>query len=186
MQRERSELWRLSLSGPEHAETGSSIPGLKVETWATQSCEGLSRGGPPAKITKAARLQLLEGKSMDETIATAEELRKWIFIGAAFGLPVLVLVAYLLDLGSGFAAGVAVYMIVLNAGVFWRSRQHAWFWSTIIAMVTLHSLLVVAIPWPKTKLPGRALLPFGLLDFFLIFGSMKLARLLCSNRSQSK
>lgn len=123
---------------------------------------------------------------MNETVATAEDLRKWIFIGAAFGLFALVLVTYLLDIGRGFAAGVAMYMIVLNAGVFWRSRQHAWFWTTIIVMVILHSLLVVAVPWPKTKLPGRALLPFGLLDFFLIFGSMKLARLLCGNHSESK
>jgi hypothetical protein len=46
---------------------------------------------------------------MDEPVATPEELRKWIFIGAAFGLPLFVLVAYLGDPGRGFAAGIAMY-----------------------------------------------------------------------------
>lgn len=113
---------------------------------------------------------------MDERIATPDELKKWILISAGPGLALMLLFWYFGDIGRGFAAAIATYMIILNMGVFWRSRRHASFWVAISFVVFVHFLLIACIPWPRPNVPGRALLPFGIVDFLLIFGCFKLVQ----------
>lgn len=111
-----------------------------------------------------------------EPIATPEELKKWVLIAFAFAIPPYILLALIGQANPGFPAAIAVYMVVLNAGMFWRSRGHVWFWITIAALSLAHFLLIISIHWPRISMIGRALLPMGGLDFLMIFGSMKLAQ----------
>ena len=57
-----------------------------------------------------------------EPIATPEELKKWVLIAFAFAIPLYILLALIGQANPGFPAAIAVYMVVLNAGMFWRSR----------------------------------------------------------------
>jgi hypothetical protein len=113
---------------------------------------------------------------MSEPITTPAELKKWLLIAFALGIPLYIFLALIGQSSPGFPAAIALCMVVLNVGMFWRSRSRVWFWITVAVLSLAHSLLIVLIHWPRSTMIGRALLPIGGLDFLIIFGCMKLSQ----------
>ena len=92
--------------------------------------------------------------------------------------PVFFLFAYLGKPDVGLTVVIVLGMIVLAIKLHWRMRNHAWFWATIALVLALHVpiLFVVRWPGPDSKAPTLIYsMPFGLADFLIISGALKLA-----------
>lgn len=51
----------------------------------------------------------------------------------------------------------------------WRLRRHAWFWMTMAAVVILHVLLILFIPWTNNWVPAAVTAGVDSLDICLVF-----------------
>jgi hypothetical protein len=89
------------------------------------------------------------------------------------GLPFFFFFAYLGDLAKGRAVAGCVGMIVLVVWMRWELSRYVWFWMTITILVLAHVPLVLFVPWSNKNYPGVVLLPVGLLDLAIIYGSIK-------------
>ena len=78
--------------------------------------------------------------------------------------------------GRALAAWAIATALVLSVQACWEMRKHPWFWVVVAVLTALHVLLVLYIPWPAvyTTIGGPAFVPFGLLDFAIFLGCMKL------------
>jgi hypothetical protein len=57
----------------------------------------------------------------------------------------------------------------------WSQRNHAWYWIAVAVAISLQPLFIIYIPWKNHAFRGTALLPFGLLDFLIVWGFFKIA-----------
>jgi hypothetical protein len=86
--------------------------------------------------------------------------------------------------------GLAVF-IVLGVSIFaiklrWHLRKHVWFWAIIALILVLHVPLVFMVRWPQGSAPTLFYtMPFGLADFLIISGSLRLAEKFLSKDSSS-
>lgn len=51
----------------------------------------------------------------------------------------------------------------------WRLRRHAWFWITMAAVIALHVLLILFVPWTNKWVPALATACVDSLDICLAF-----------------
>jgi hypothetical protein len=51
----------------------------------------------------------------------------------------------------------------------WRLRRHAWFWITMVAVITLHVLLILFVPWTNKWVPALVTAGVDSLDICLVF-----------------
>jgi hypothetical protein len=51
----------------------------------------------------------------------------------------------------------------------WRLRRHVWFWATMAAVVALHVLLILFIPWTNKWVPALVTAGVDSLDLCLVF-----------------
>lgn len=51
----------------------------------------------------------------------------------------------------------------------WRLRRHVWFWATMAAVVALHVLLILFIPWTNKWVPALVTACVDSLDICLVF-----------------
>jgi hypothetical protein len=112
--------------------------------------------------------------------------KKWALLAVICTTPIYILYNYLGDPGRGQAAWVSVMMIALAARFFWDLRNRLWFWMTITTITLLHVPLILLIPWPFKQLTYIAALPFGLADFGIAYGIIKLAERVVERISQEK
>lgn len=86
--------------------------------------------------------------------------------------PVAFLLLYLgrPDLARSSAIGLG--MILLAIRIRWDLRGHWWFWATIAFVAALHVPLLTVIRWPSGWTPAVEILPFAVIDFFVIVGSV--------------
>ncbi len=57
----------------------------------------------------------------------------------------------------------------------WSCKEHAWFWATVAVMIAIHVFLISRVPWTSKSYPGYTLLPLAMLDYGMVYGSLKLA-----------
>jgi quinol-cytochrome oxidoreductase complex cytochrome b subunit len=106
--------------------------------------------------------------------------KEWVLLaGVMFVLPVYFLVSHFTDDGKALVASVSAAMIVLVARYFWDLRKHVWFWVTIAFIVFLHVLVVLflrppAKQWDYVHWNRVQILPYGLLDFAIVYGIIRL------------
>jgi hypothetical protein len=89
-------------------------------------------------------------------------------------LPVAIAFQYFGYPAKERAAFVSGFVIVTVTRLFWHLRSRLWFWITMIVLVAMHAAMVVYVPWTNRNLPGVTLLPIGVLDFFVVYGCVKL------------
>ena len=89
--------------------------------------------------------------------------------------------------GRALAAWAFATSLVLSVQACWSMRKHLWFWVMVAVLTALHVLLVLYIPWPNvyTTIGGPAFVPFGLLDFGIFLGCMKLVEKLMSKSPET-
>jgi len=103
-----------------------------------------------------------------------DEVKVWAVVAILLSFPVAAVVEHYYDSGRGRAAGLAFALMIGAARAFWYLRRHVWFWLTVAALVMLHGMLVVAVPWRNGSLPARGLWPFAIVDLLAMFGIIKL------------
>jgi hypothetical protein len=101
--------------------------------------------------------------------------RKSALVIALCSSPFFFIFAYLGDPGKGRAAAICSIAIITALWYYWDLRRHVWFWFTAAIVIMLHVPVVLYVPWTDTKYPGVVLLPFGLLDYGIVYGCIKLA-----------
>lgn len=106
-------------------------------------------------------------------------------IGAIL-VPMLVLFIYLGKADMGLAVFIVLGVMTVAIKIRWNLRKHIWFWAIIAGILALHVPLVVMVRWPQGNLPTLFYtLPFGLIDFLIIWGILGLAEKLLSKHSSS-
>lgn len=99
-------------------------------------------------------------------------------------IPLFFLLAYLGARGRALAITMCMYTFICTARSRWELRRHPWFWMTLITLAILHAPLFVFIPWPAIS-PGMALAPIWYLDFAILYGCIKLAEKIWSEKKSN-
>jgi len=89
-----------------------------------------------------------------------------------FAVFVLFLVFGQPKIGLGTCICVAVFLIALRAT--WVLHDHRWYWGAVAIAVALQAPFVLYVPWTNHAYRGTALLPFGFVDFLVVWGCIKL------------
>lgn len=104
----------------------------------------------------------------------------WMLVIAVCVVPVYLLVSHFAEEGRALVASCSAGIIVVVVAYFWDFRGHIWFWAAITFIVFLHVLLALFIPppakqWDYVHWKYVQVLPFGLLDFGIAYGIIRLA-----------
>jgi hypothetical protein len=114
---------------------------------------------------------------MFEREREAKELTQYsgLKIGACL-MPVLLLFIYLGKADMGLAVFIVLGAMMFAIKIRWNLRKHVWFWAIIAFMLALHVPLLLIVRWPQGNMPTLFYtLPFGLIDFLIISGTLGLA-----------
>jgi hypothetical protein len=100
--------------------------------------------------------------------------------------PIFFLFIYLGKAEMGFTIFLVLGMILFAIKLQWKLRKYVWFWATIAAVLVLHIPLFFIVRWPDTKTPTIAYsMPFGIADFLIISGAIRLSKNLFLKHSSS-
>ncbi len=106
-------------------------------------------------------------------------------IGAIL-LPMLLLFIYLGKADMGLAVFIVLGVGIVAIKIRWNLRKHIWFWAIIAIILALHVPLVFIVRWPEGSVPTLFYtLPFGLVDFLIISGALRIAEKLFAKSSSS-
>ena len=106
-------------------------------------------------------------------------------IGAIL-LPMLLLFIYLGKADMGLAVFIVLGVGIVAIKIRWNLRKHIWFWAIIAVILALHVPLVFIVRWPQGSVPTLFYtLPFGLVDFLIISGALRIAEKLFAKSSSS-
>jgi len=101
--------------------------------------------------------------------------RKWLLVVILCGAIPFLLFAFLLnDPGRGRAGAIATMVIMYAVRGRWNLRRYTWFWVVLTAIIAVHVLLVLLVPWTSKSYPGLLLFPVAVLDFAIVWGCFKL------------
>ncbi len=100
--------------------------------------------------------------------------------GISGGIIVCMPIAWLFDhfgkLNLALPTLFGVGMIAVAIAVKWKLRRRVWFWITMLVIVALHVALIVSVPWTDRRVPGLALVPFGIVDLFVMLAIISVAK----------
>ena len=111
--------------------------------------------------------------------------RTFIFL---FMVPLVILMITLIayfkvNQGKAFIGTIMLGILVACIRAKWMLRKHVEFWVAIAMILLVESLMVVYIPWTSKWVPAIVLLPFGILNGFLIFWVIQLAEKMVHGKS---
>jgi hypothetical protein len=115
--------------------------------------------------------------------------RKWTFLVILCVSPAYILFTYFGDPGGGLLAYVSIAMTTVAVRYFWDLKRHVWFWVAVAFIASLHVILIVFVGLPEARWAWvqhwnhMQLLPFGLLDFGVAWGIIKLAEIAFQQRA---
>jgi hypothetical protein len=102
--------------------------------------------------------------------------RKWLLIVVLCGALPFILFAFLgHDPGRGRAAAICTAVIMYAVRACWNLRGYVWFRVTLAIIIAFQVLLVLLVPWTSKSYPGLILFPIAVLDYAIVWGSIKLA-----------
>jgi hypothetical protein len=74
--------------------------------------------------------------------------------------------------GLGVCICMAVFLTALRAT--WNLHGNSWYWGAVVIALVLQGPFNFNVPWSDHAFRGTALLPFGFLDLFVVWGCIKL------------
>lgn len=77
-------------------------------------------------------------------------------------------------LGVSICVCIAVLLTAMRST--WNLREHYWYWVAVVISISIQPLFVLYVPWSNHAYRGTALLPFGMLDYLLVWGCIKLTQ----------
>ena len=113
--------------------------------------------------------------AIDSKGPTRELTSKSAYIAVLYSLPVMVILACFGKWEMGIGAGICAGIVVLIVKSHWDLRGSPWFWLSIGVAILLQVPIVMLIPWGNRGLTGMSLLPVAVVDYGLVYGSVKLA-----------
>jgi uncharacterized protein (DUF983 family) len=104
---------------------------------------------------------------------------EWVLLMAICVAPVYFFVSHFADDERALVAACSAGIIVVVVGYFRDLKRRVWFWTVITLIVFLHVLLVLFLPppakeWNYVHWNYVQMLPFGLLDFAIAYGIIRL------------
>jgi hypothetical protein len=96
-----------------------------------------------------------------------------LLIVCEFAVFILFLVFDKPKVGLSACISVAILMIAMRAT--WRLHEHRWYWAAVAISIVMQAPFILYVPWSNHAYRGTALLPFGFLDFFIVWGCIKLS-----------
>jgi hypothetical protein len=60
----------------------------------------------------------------------------------------------------------SIGMIGIVIAIKWKQRREMWFWTTVAAIVALHVLLILFVPWTTKWVPAVVIIPIGIADLY--------------------
>jgi hypothetical protein len=94
---------------------------------------------------------------------------------ALISSPVIVVYCILGKFDQGLGVWACTCLLILAIRARWELRKHVWFWIAVIAACPLQIPFVMFVPWTDRYMSYALLLPYGLLDIFIMIGLFKLA-----------
>jgi hypothetical protein len=101
--------------------------------------------------------------------------RLWVALMMACTLPVGIAMWCLVSFGVGFGSWMSASLLVLVARMNWQSRQRPWFWAAIAISAIGQIPFIAYVPWTAPHGRSPFVYGFGFIDYFLIYGCVKLA-----------
>ncbi|MHB1937685.1 MAG: hypothetical protein ACYCOR_13995 [Acidobacteriaceae bacterium] len=113
--------------------------------------------------------ELQENKSRSKLTRTAA------LLAMLLASPVFLFFIYLHKVEEGIGAWICAGIVVVSIIVRWDLRSSVWFWVAISIGALLQVPFVLFVPWTNRYMSFVSFLPFGLLDYALVYGCIKLA-----------
>src|SRR6185437_1796686 len=105
--------------------------------------------------------------------SSREPTAKMGFLALLYALPVMFVFWLFFGWQRAFAVLICTTTVFFVVSVFWNLRRHVWFWITIGFAFLLQIPFVLLIPWANFSSHFSAF-PFALLDYFLVYGCVRL------------
>jgi len=86
--------------------------------------------------------------------------------------PVIIVFAILGKFDQGIGAWICAGLLAASAIVWWDLKQSVWFWIVIAAASVFQIPFILFVPWTNTHMSFVSLLPFGFLDFIVLYWCM--------------
>lgn len=74
----------------------------------------------------------------------------------------------------GFAAVISLGVLMIAIRATWGLHERRWYWVAIAIAALIQVPLILYFPWSNRAYRGTALSFLGFLDFFLVWGAIKL------------
>lgn len=101
--------------------------------------------------------------------------RRAAYLAMLMASPVILVFIYLGKFRQGIGAWICAGLIVGVVRIHWNLRTNLWFWMAIAVAVLLQIPFVVLVPWTGKYQSMFTLLPYGVLDYFVMEWLIKLA-----------
>ena len=118
--------------------------------------------------------EMQENKSRSKVTRTAA------LLAMLLASPVFLFFIYLHKVEEGIGAWICAGIVVVSIIVRWDLRSSVWFWVAISIGALLQVPFVLFVPWTNRYMSFVSFLPFGLLDYALVYGCIKLAEKVAS------
>ena len=125
----------------------------------------------------AMRMAYMNGVSVtvgQSAESAREPNAKMAYLDMLYALPVAILFGFTVGWQKFFGVWICTTAVFFIVSIRWDLRRHVWFWLTIGIALLLQTPFVVLVPWSKMRTHFEAM-PFALLDYFLVYGCVKLA-----------
>ena len=86
------------------------------------------------------------------------------------------------ELGVSTCVCVAVLLIALRST--WKLHGYVWYWIAVAISIGAQVPFIRYVPWTNHAYRGTALLPFGLADYLVVWGCIKLAEKISKPRGE--
>ena len=73
---------------------------------------------------------------------------------------------------EGIGAWICAGIVIGSSIVWWDLKRSVWFWMTILFAGLLQIPFILFVPWGNRYMSFVSLLPFGLVDFAIVYGCM--------------
>jgi hypothetical protein len=100
--------------------------------------------------------------------------RKSALLAMLFTSPVFLLCVFLGKVEEGFGVWICAGIVVLSIIVRWDLRKSGWFWLVILIAALLQIPFIAFVPWTNRHMSFVSFLPFGVLDYAMVYGCIKL------------
>ena len=88
--------------------------------------------------------------------------------------PVFIVFAVLGKLDEGIGVWICTGIVMGSAIIWWDLRRSGWFWMTILFACLLQVPFILFVPWGNKYMSFVSLLPFGFVDFAIVYLCMGL------------